>query len=194
MRNFRECRDTNPGRLGEKRERYLCAMPFPHYSWLEMPTIIQKNSFLNLFWLFWDDKAIRFRILKTHVTNLWKKWLKRFHFWEGEINLENFSPGIKEMWNKCEVTFFCLFCNLVSSRGLNPWPSEATTWELLYSFRLSISLFTLSLSLFLFLSHSLTLSHLFLFHQSCLEFLVLRNFVEREKSSSLLRTSFCYAQ
>ena len=30
VRKFRECRDPNTGRLGEKRERYLCAMPYPH--------------------------------------------------------------------------------------------------------------------------------------------------------------------
>ena len=143
-----------------------------------------------------------FEMIKQSGSEFWKRMSLIYgkNDWGGSI-LEKgkeiwgiFPLEIKEMWKKCEVTFFCLFCNLVSSRGLNPWPSEATTCELLYSFRLSISLFTLSLSLFLFLSHTETLSHLFLFHQSCLEFLVLRNFVEREKSSSLLRTSFCYAQ
>ena len=29
VRKFRECWDSNPGRLGEKRERYLYAMPSP---------------------------------------------------------------------------------------------------------------------------------------------------------------------
>ena len=29
VRKFRECRVSNPGRLGEKRERHLCAMPSP---------------------------------------------------------------------------------------------------------------------------------------------------------------------
>jgi len=31
-RNFWECRESNPGRLGEKRDRYFCATPTPPHS------------------------------------------------------------------------------------------------------------------------------------------------------------------
>ena len=30
VRKFRECRDSSPGRLGERHKCYLCVMPSPH--------------------------------------------------------------------------------------------------------------------------------------------------------------------
>ena len=37
--------ESNPGRLGAKRERYLCAMPTPHFD-LDLPISLNRNTYL----------------------------------------------------------------------------------------------------------------------------------------------------
>ena len=42
--HFRECRGSNPGRLGEEREGYLCAMPTPTCASNGCPLLSENSS------------------------------------------------------------------------------------------------------------------------------------------------------
>ena len=43
-KNLRECLESNPEQLGEKRERYLCALPLKHHAF-KWGFSVQKNQF-----------------------------------------------------------------------------------------------------------------------------------------------------